>query len=126
MAPEGAPDFAVTTSAISPSDHICRCAGRSPGRGLGSIFCMSIGQLIGRLARRTVAFNRSKLDLGAGVRCGIGVAIPLVIGLAIGHPSGGAYAAAGALLTPFAASCRVHGIERRSCSGWPHRSRSTR
>ncbi len=63
---------------------------------------MSIGQLIGRLARRTVAFNRSKLDLGTGVRCGIGVAIPLVIGLAIGHPSGGAYAAAGALLTAFA------------------------
>jgi uncharacterized membrane protein YccC len=63
---------------------------------------MDIGQVVGRLARRTVAFNRSKLDLGTGVRCGIGVAIPLVIGLAIGHPSGGAYAAAGALLTAFA------------------------
>jgi hypothetical protein len=37
---------------------------------------MDIGQVVGRLARRTVAFNRSKLDLGTGVRCGIGVAIP--------------------------------------------------
>jgi hypothetical protein len=63
---------------------------------------MDIGQVAGRLARRTVAFNRSKLDLGTGVRCGIGMAIPLAIGLATGHPSGGAYAAAGALLTAFA------------------------
>jgi hypothetical protein len=31
---------------------------------------MDIGQVAGRLARRTVACNRSKLDLGTGVRCG--------------------------------------------------------
>jgi hypothetical protein len=69
---------------------------------------MDVRHVVKRLARRTTAFERSKLSLGTGLRCGIGIAFPLVVGLATGHPGGGAYVAAGALLTAFAAFQPVH------------------
>jgi len=63
---------------------------------------MGAGQVVKRLSRRAIAVDRSKLDLGTGLRRGIGIALPLAIGLATGHPGGGAYVAVGALLTGLA------------------------
>ena len=63
---------------------------------------MDVGQVVKRLSRRTIAFDRSKLDLSTGLRCAAGIALPLAIGLATGHPGGGAYVAVGALLTALA------------------------
>jgi hypothetical protein len=65
---------------------------------------MDVRHVVKRLVRRTIAFERSKLSLGTGLRCGIGIAFPLVVGLATGHPGGGAYVAAGALLTALGAA----------------------
>ena len=64
---------------------------------------MDVRHVVKRLARRTIAVERSKLSLGTGLRCGVGIAFPLAVGLATGHPGGGAYVAVGALLTAFAA-----------------------
>jgi uncharacterized membrane protein YccC len=63
---------------------------------------MDAGQVVKRLSRRAIAVDRSKLDLGTGLGCGTGIALPLAIGLATGHPGGGAYVAVGALLTGLA------------------------
>jgi len=63
---------------------------------------MDAGQVVKRLSRRAIAVDRSKLDLGTGLRCGTGIALPLATGLATGHPGGGAYVAVGALLTGLA------------------------
>jgi len=63
---------------------------------------MDAGQVVKRLSRRAIAVDRSKLDLGTGLRCGTGIALPLAIGLAAGHAGGGAYVAVGALLTGLA------------------------
>src|ERR1700735_1164032 len=73
---------------------------------------MDAGQVVKRLSRRAIAVGRSKLDLGTGLGCGTGIALPLAIGLATGHPGGGAYVAVGALLTglaPFQPGYRPRG-----------------
>ncbi|HEV7824025.1 MAG TPA: FUSC family protein [Mycobacteriales bacterium] len=56
----------------------------------------------GRQILRDVArIDRAQLTLGAGARGAVGVAVPLVLGLLLGHPEEGAAAATGALLTGY-------------------------
>ena len=48
-----------------------------------------------------VAFDRSSVEVGFAVRCTIGVAIPLIVACAVGHPSAGFAPAIGALIGGF-------------------------
>jgi uncharacterized membrane protein YccC len=54
-----------------------------------------------QILRDVVRLDRAQLTLGAGTRGAVGLAIPLVLGLVLGHPAEGAAAATGALLTGF-------------------------
>ena len=58
---------------------------------------------------RSLAFNRSGLRPGAGIRAGLGVVLPLAVGSAVGHPAEGAQAAAGALPVGVAAMTGAFG-----------------
>jgi uncharacterized membrane protein YccC len=51
--------------------------------------------------RGIVAFDRSSLEYGFALRCTIGVAIPLVVAIALGHPSAGFAASIGSLIGGF-------------------------
>jgi uncharacterized membrane protein YccC len=53
------------------------------------------------ILRTIVAFDRSTLEYGFAIRCSIGVAIPLVIACALGHPAAGFAPAIGALIGGF-------------------------
>ncbi len=55
-----------------------------------------------RIWRDATRIDPAGIELGFGVRCAIGVAIPLVVGLAVGQPLAGAAAAIGALPVGFA------------------------
>lgn len=58
---------------------------------------------VGRgVVRATVAVDRDQLALGPGLRCAVGIAAPLVVGLAVGQPLEGVAAAAGAISVGFA------------------------
>ncbi len=61
------------------------------------------GDTARRVLKDVVRVDRSKLEAATGLRCTIGIAIPLTIGLAIHRPVGAAFAAAGALAVGFGA-----------------------
>jgi uncharacterized membrane protein YccC len=62
---------------------------------------MKAAQWMRGLVSSIVAFDRSSLEYGFAIRCTIGVAIPLVVACAIGHPSLGFAPAIGALIGGF-------------------------
>ena len=62
----------------------------------------------GHAARTALIFDTSKIQLGYVVRCTIGVAIPLVLALALGYPAFGLAAAIGALIVGFASQQGVY------------------
>ncbi|MGZ3517397.1 MAG: FUSC family protein [Vulcanimicrobiaceae bacterium] len=64
--------------------------------------------IVRRLARDTVQIQRSPIEAGFAVRCTVGVAVPLAISLAIGHPGLGVAAAGGALCVGFASRQGVY------------------
>jgi uncharacterized membrane protein YccC len=53
------------------------------------------------VASSIVAFDRSSLEYGFALRCTVGVAIPLIVACALGHPSAGFAPAIGALIGGF-------------------------
>ncbi len=63
---------------------------------------------VGRLVRQSVKLDRSGVELGFGVRCTIGVAIPLVLALLAGQPLSGVSAAFGAMSAGFASRQGVY------------------
>jgi uncharacterized membrane protein YccC len=62
---------------------------------------MSPGQWLRGLIRSIVAFDRTSLEFGFALRCTVGVAIPLVVACALGHPQAGFAPAIGALIGGF-------------------------
>ncbi|HET6816384.1 MAG TPA: FUSC family protein [Mycobacteriales bacterium] len=58
---------------------------------------------------RALAFDRARLRPAAGARAGLGVLVPLVVGVVAGHPAAGAQAAAGALPVGVAAMTGTFG-----------------
>jgi uncharacterized membrane protein YccC len=61
------------------------------------------GKTVRRVLKAVARVDRSKLEAATGLRCTIGIAIPLAIGLAVHRPLGAAFAAAGALAAGFGA-----------------------
>ena len=55
-----------------------------------------------RLLRETLALDRSRLDARNGLRTALGVALPLLLGIAVDRPLDGAVAAGGAFFAGFA------------------------
>jgi len=66
------------------------------------------GGVIGRIVRETSQIDRMGIEPWFGVRCTIGVAIPLVVSYAAGHPLSGVSAAIGALVVGFASRQGVY------------------
>lgn len=63
---------------------------------------------VARLLRQTAALDRSGVELRYGIRCTIGVAIPLVLAFLAGAPLGGVSAAFGAMSAGFASRQGVY------------------
>jgi uncharacterized membrane protein YccC len=66
------------------------------------------GGVIGRIVRETSQIDRMGVEPWFGIRCTIGVAIPLIVSYAAGHPLSGVSAAIGALVVGFASRQGVY------------------
>ncbi|HEX3946107.1 MAG TPA: FUSC family protein, partial [Acidimicrobiales bacterium] len=53
------------------------------------------------LIRPAFRIDRSQIDVRAGIQCAIAIAVPLAVGIGIGHPLQGAWGAIGAFLVNF-------------------------
>jgi uncharacterized membrane protein YccC len=63
---------------------------------------MTSWTFVNRLVKTTTAFDRGLLEWRYGIRCAVGVAVPLIAALEIGYPLSGVSVAIGALIVGFA------------------------
>src|SRR6185312_614855 len=66
------------------------------------------GGIVGRIVRETSQIDRTGVEPWFGLRCTIGVALPLVVSYAAGHPLSGVSTAIGAMVVGFASRQGVY------------------